>query len=193
MVTRPYAPRLPLFLSLTFICAAVSAGDQAQWGQRYSRNMVSDEKNLPETFDPESGRNIKWSVPLGTRSYSTPVIAQGKVLMGTNNGRPRDPRHKGDRAVLLCLDETDGKLLWQLIVPKLENGRFLDWPEVGIVSPPTVEGDRAYLVSNRGEVLCLSQRPGRTDDPWDSRHRQSSLPSRASLGAQAAGVAGTIP
>jgi outer membrane protein assembly factor BamB len=132
------------------------AEDQAQWGQRHTRNMVSGETGLPTTFDPKTGQNVKWSAKLGTRTYSTPVVAGGKVLIGTNNGEPRDPRHRGDRGVLMCLDEKDGAFLWQLVVPKkTEDEGYADWPEVGIVSPPTIDGERIYLVNNRNEVMCL--------------------------------------
>jgi len=137
------------------VVSAVFADDQPQWGQKYSRNMVSGETGLPETFDPANGKNIKWVVPLGTESYSTPVVGSGKVLIGTNNGNPRDPRHKGDRGVLLCLDEKDGSLCWQLVVPKLIPALYRDWPGSGICSPATVEGDRVFIVNNRGQVLCL--------------------------------------
>src|SRR5208337_3064118 len=85
---------------------------------------------------------------------STPVIAGGKVLIGTNNDEPRDPRHQGDRGVLLCLNEKDGQLCWQLVVPKLLGAR-VDAGQIGIVSPATVEGNRVYVVSNRNEVMCL--------------------------------------
>ena len=131
------------------------AADQPQWGQAWSRNMVSGEKNLPDSFDPATGRNIKWSARLGGETHATPVIARGRVLIGTNNDEPRDPRHKGDRSVLMCLDEKDGRLLWQLVVPKLTNSIYWDWPHAGICSTATVEGERVYLVSNRGEALCL--------------------------------------
>ena len=141
-----------LFCGLVII-SAVWADDQPQWGQQYSRNMVSGETGLPETFDPATGKNIKWVVPLGTETHSTPVVSGGKVLIGTNNGNPRDPRHKGDRGVLLCLDEKDGSLCWQLVVPKLIPAVYRDWPRSGICSPATVEGDRVYVVSNRGQVM----------------------------------------
>ena len=147
-----------LILTLIFnllVISAVYADDQPQWGRRYSRNMVSDETGLPESFDPATGKNIKWVVPLGTQTFSTPVVAGGRVLIGTNNDRPRDPRHKGDRGVLLCLDEKDGSLCWQLVVPKLIPAVYRDWPRTGICSPAIVEGDRVYIVSNRGEVMCL--------------------------------------
>ncbi|MGB2806648.1 MAG: hypothetical protein WBC22_02825, partial [Sedimentisphaerales bacterium] len=51
--------------------STVFGTDQPQWGQRYSRNMVSSETGLVETFDPDTGKNIKWVVPLGTQTYST--------------------------------------------------------------------------------------------------------------------------
>jgi outer membrane protein assembly factor BamB len=109
----------------------------------------------PSTFDPKTKRNIRWKIPLGTEAHSSPVIADGKVYIGTNNANPRDPKHQGDRGVLMCLDEKTGKLNWQLIVPKREEDRYFDWPRSGISSPATVEGDRVYVVTNRGEVVCL--------------------------------------
>jgi outer membrane protein assembly factor BamB len=129
--------------------------DQPQWGEAWSRNMVAKEKNLPASFDRQSGQNIKWTALLGTETHSTPVVADGRIYIGTNNGEPRDPKHQGDRGVLMCFEERTGKFLWQLVVPKREEDRYFDWPNCGISSPVTVEGDRVYLVSNRGEVMCL--------------------------------------
>lgn len=120
--------------------------------------MVSDERGLPDGFDPATGRNIKWDAPIGTETHSTPVVSRGRVYLGTNNGEPRDPKHQGDRGVLMCLDEGDGHLLWQLVVPKREEDPYHDWPKCGISSPATVEGDRVYIVDNRGTVLCLDVR-----------------------------------
>jgi len=136
------------------------AADQPQWGQAWSRNMVSEERGLPDSFDPKSGRNIKWSAEIGTEAHSTPIIAGGRVYIGTNNGHPRDPTQEGDRGVLMCFDEQTGRFLWQLVVPKRTEDIYYDWPNSGISSPVTVEGDRVYLVNNRGEVLCLDPRTG---------------------------------
>jgi outer membrane protein assembly factor BamB len=129
--------------------------DQPQWGEAWTRNMVSNEKGLPESFDIRTGEHVRWSAQLGTQTHSTPIVANGRVYIGTNNRAPRDPRHQGDRGVLMSFDKTNGKLLWQLVVPKREEDPYLDWPESGISSPATVEGDRVYIVSNRGEVICL--------------------------------------
>ncbi|MEN6334003.1 MAG: PQQ-binding-like beta-propeller repeat protein [Phycisphaerales bacterium] len=136
--------------------------------------MVSDETGLVEDFDIETGRNVKWVVTLGSETWATPTVSQGRVFLGTNNDPPRDPRHKGDRSLLLCLDEKDGSLLWQLVVPKLGPDIYLDWPKAGVVSPATVEGNRVYVVTNRGEAVCLDidgQRNG-NDGPYmdEGRH-----------------------
>jgi outer membrane protein assembly factor BamB len=132
-----------------------AAADQPQWGQAWSRNMVSQEKGLPDSFDPKTGRNVKWSAHLGSQSYATPIIAGGRVYIGTNNEDPRDPNHTADSGVLMCFDEATGRFLWQLVAPKREEDPYLDWPKTGWSSPVSVEGDRVYVVSSRGEVMCL--------------------------------------
>ena len=143
---------------LVFFALALRAADQPQWGSAWTRNMVSSERNLPDAFDPKSGKNIKWTVELGTETHSTPIVARGRVLIGTNNGHPRDPKHEGDRGVLMCFDEVTGKFLWQLVAPKREEDPYMDWPKTGLSSPATVEGDRVYIVSSRGEAVCLDLR-----------------------------------
>ncbi|MBT3202118.1 MAG: PQQ-binding-like beta-propeller repeat protein [Phycisphaerales bacterium] len=151
-------------LIFTFLTAGLVASlyvpvaqgaDRPQWGNPHDRNMTSPEKNLPATLDPAAGKNVRWSVDIGTKTYSPPIIAGGKVFIGTNNGRPRDQRRTGDFGVLMCFNESDGKFLWQLVTPKLLADKYLDWPRIGICSPATVQGDRAYVVTNRAEVVCL--------------------------------------
>ncbi len=161
MMKRPLRnrPTLTFLLAMSTCVLAASiltAGDQPQWGQRHTRNMVSDEKGLPDSFDPATGEGIRWTVDLGNEAYGSPVISQGRVFIGTNNSVPLDPRFQGTHGVLLCLDEKDGSLVWQLVVPRLlgDDG-FLDQPKIAFCSPPTVEGDRIYVVTNRSEVVCL--------------------------------------
>jgi outer membrane protein assembly factor BamB len=152
---------LLLLSSLALATSRLSscAADQPQWGQAWSRNMVSDERGLPDSFDPQTGRNILWSAELGTETHATPVVAGGRVYIGTNNGHPRDPAQEGDRGVLMCFDEATGAFLWQLVFPKRDEDIYFDWPQSGICSPVTVEHNRAYFVNNRGEVLCLDVPP----------------------------------
>jgi outer membrane protein assembly factor BamB len=129
------------------------------FGGSVSRNLVNlVEHNMPTKWDPTSGKevNIKWSVPLGSKAYGGPIIAGGKIFIGSNNNYPRDPAIKGDKGVLMCFRASDGEFLWQSVHDKLEAGRVNDWPEEGICSSPVVEGDRLWYVSNRAEVVCAS-------------------------------------
>lgn len=143
------------WLLAVLLAGAACAGDQPQWGERYSRNMISSETGLPEAFDPKTGAHVLWSVPLGGRGYGSPIVAGGKVLIGANNAEPRDPKHQGDRGVLLCLNENDGSLCWQLVVPRIAEDYRMDWPDVSICSPPMIEGGRVYVLTNRYEAVCL--------------------------------------
>lgn len=155
LINRNWAIAMGVAISILSASHTAPAADQPQWGDGLSRNMVSDETHLVNSVEVESGKGVKWRAPLGTQSYATPVVAGGHVYIGTNNDRPRDPAHRADSGVLLCLNETDGSLAWQLVCPKLEGDSYYDWPHTGWQSPPTVEGDKVYVVSNRGEVLCL--------------------------------------
>jgi outer membrane protein assembly factor BamB len=153
-------PMRPIFhasvaAAVVLASLAVDAEDRPQWGQAWDRNHVSAETGLPDSFDPETGKNIRWTAPLGSETYASPVVAHGRVFIGTNNEHPRDPENTGDRGVYLCLDEKTGELKWQLVVPKREEDIYHDWPKTGMSSPATVEGDRVYLVDNRGIVVCM--------------------------------------
>jgi outer membrane protein assembly factor BamB len=127
------------------------------FGGTLDRNMVNvKETGIPAEWDVEAGKNIKWFVELGSQSYGNPVIAGGRIFLGTNNGTPRNPKHQGDKGIVMCFQEADGKFLWQAVHDKLEAGRVNDWPEQGVCSSPYVEGDRLYYVSNRCELICAS-------------------------------------
>src|SRR5437660_2870541 len=126
------------------------AADQPQWGRAWSRNMVSGEKGLPDSFDPKTGRNIKWVARLGTETHSTPIAAGGQLYVGTNNGEPRDPKHQGDRGVLMCFEEKTGKFQWQLVwLFDLASGAGI-WPHDGAHSSILIHGDYLYLNTATG-------------------------------------------
>lgn len=145
---------------------AAAKTDWPMFGGTPARNMVNlTDKNIPARFDPEDKTALLWKADLGSKAYGGPVIAGGRVYVGTNNARPRNDRdiHRNkngeiepiDKGILMCFDEKTGKFLWQAVTDKLESGRVNDWPDEGVCSTPTVEGDRVYYVSNRCVVVCL--------------------------------------
>jgi outer membrane protein assembly factor BamB len=147
------------------------------YGGSPQRNLVNlREKNLPTTWDTQEGsrKNVKWIARLGSRAYGCPVIAGGKVFIGTNNENPRNPAIQGDKGVMACFRESDGKFLWQAVHDKLSSGMMNDWPREGIPSMPVVEGNRLYYVSNRCELICADTEgflDGRNDGVQDERHQ----------------------
>jgi outer membrane protein assembly factor BamB len=127
------------------------------WGGAPDRNMVSSMKGVPDTWDVQSGKNVKWVAKLGSQTYGNPVVSGGQVYVGTNNELSLNPKEGGDRGVLMCFRESDGQFLWQHATEKLADSSK-DWPETGACSTPLVEGDRLYYVTNRCELACLDTR-----------------------------------
>ena len=161
-IMRP--PRLLLLVLLLAPWSLLHAADWPQWGGTASKNMVSPERHLPETFVPgEKGtqgegillataRNVRWAARLGNFSCGTPTVAGGKVFIGGMVDR---------QGVMKCFDEATGKLLWQWIKPcrsdlKLDAMNFRQFPKsLGVCSTPALDGDRLYFVDQNCVVECL--------------------------------------
>jgi outer membrane protein assembly factor BamB len=157
-------------LAMAAATPQLRAGDWPMWGGTPQRNFASEEKGLPASadlgpgkklpggeYDPNSARNLKWCAKLGTITCGSPVVCGGKVFIGTNNGSPRDAKYQGDYGILMCLDEASGRFLWMLPVPAVPPSPAVSvfYPNLGIASTPAVEGDTVFVVTNRGEVVCL--------------------------------------
>jgi outer membrane protein assembly factor BamB len=139
---------------------AEKAGDKGPAGMTggsLGRNLVNlVDKDIAADFAVRpkgKEKNVKWAAALGTVAYGGPVVAGGKIYVGTNNGKPRDHAVEDDRGVLMCFNEADGKLLWQHTYEKLDEGQDV-LPTQGIASTPWVEGDRLWYVNNRAEFVC---------------------------------------
>lgn len=141
-----------------------------------ARNMVNLRERL--TAFPKEGPDwekedevkkwladwVLWKADLGSRSYGGPVVAGGKVYVGTNNERPRNARdiriaQNGevdnlDKGILMVFDEKTGKFLWQAVHDVLPAGGVANWPKEGLCSTPTVVGNRVYYVSIQCRVVC---------------------------------------
>jgi outer membrane protein assembly factor BamB len=168
--------------ALGFAVAGASLLAAADWpmlGGRPDRNMVSGETGLPLDWnDGAKGpkKNLKWSAPLGTVTYGTPVISGGRVFIGTDTDEAGGKSRQG---VLKCFSERDGTLLWQAAHAKLADGSEDD-PSVGICCTPCVQGDRVYYISNRAELVCRDVRDGKQIWLLDLRQEFGVTPNQAS-------------
>ena len=159
------------------LAAASRGADWPQWGRTADRNMVSPETGLPDLRAAAGGDTteitaegspwVKWKVRLGATTWGNPTVADGRVLVGTSG-----PNREG--GTIQCLDAATGTLRWQLVCPprkfptperpeKYEewspwdylaatHAQTLGW---GVCSSTSVDGDRAYALTSRGEVVCL--------------------------------------
>ncbi|MSR55604.1 MAG: hypothetical protein EXS09_20320 [Gemmataceae bacterium] len=156
--------------------AIANPGDNTQFGGTVSRNFINaHEKGLSHEFPKDEnddkarvlGSRVKWRQALGSNSCAGPIVADGKIFVGTNNENPRNKRDRGkptdddpngtplDKGVLMCFEEKTGNFLWQMVHDKLGGGQVHDYPRWGVCSTPTVDGNRIYYTSNRCEVVCL--------------------------------------
>ena len=142
-----------LVLAVPF--AGAQEPDRGMFGAHPSRNQVSPVTGLPAKWDAKTGMNVKWTAKAGSQSYAGPVVADGKVFIGTNNEAERDPAIKGDKGVVMAFDAKTGDFLWQMVTDKLPSGRVNDWPQQGVCSTPFVEGKRLYYTSNQGRIVAL--------------------------------------
>ncbi|MBN1908470.1 MAG: PQQ-binding-like beta-propeller repeat protein [Pirellulales bacterium] len=179
-----HLPTSLALLLLTFLTTALPAATEpeAQWGNSPTRNNVSSARGIPiewnigridpktHEWDKKSAKNVRWVARLGTQTYGTPIVAGNRVFCATNNGAGYLKKFpaKVDLGCLLCFDRRSGKFLWQHSVPKHSAGDAVDWEQQGICSSPLVQGDRLWLVTNRGEVVCLDTK-GNSDAPGESR------------------------
>ena len=148
--------------------AAATAADWPQWGRTDGRNMVSPEKNLPATFTPDKaaagkGGSVKWVQRLGHAAYGNPTVSGGRVYVGTDDSTlTGDKRLKRTRGGMVhCFDEVTGKRLWRLVIPRrtdLPKRAHYGLQHLGTCSSPTVDGERVYVATGAGEVLCLDVR-----------------------------------
>ena len=165
---RFMSTRMPRWLLMVLFGLASMPGlratDWPQWGGTASKNMVSLETNLAETFAPgeklpqgggidlATTKNVKWVARIGDFSCGTPAVASGKVLVGGMIER---------QGVLKCFEEATGRLLWQWLKPcrsdlKEDAMNFRHFPKsLGVCSTPAVEGNRVYFVDQNCVVECL--------------------------------------
>ena len=138
------SPLKPLFaLAALASLSPVLLANNFDWPQWRGpdRTHVSQESGLLKTW-PEAGPRRVWLYENAGSGYSGPAVSKGKLFtLGT----------RGGNEILLVLDATTGKeVLTAKIGAILDN----DWGD-GPRGTPTVDGDRVYAMSGRGDLICM--------------------------------------
>ncbi|HET6572032.1 MAG TPA: PQQ-binding-like beta-propeller repeat protein [Fimbriiglobus sp.] len=96
-----------------------------------------------------AAENVKWKSPLPGTGHSSPIVSNGKVFVTACI----EAEHK---RVLLCLDRTDGRVLWQrvvLVAPLEKKHKLNSYAS----STPAADGGRVYVTfldQPRMRVYC---------------------------------------
>ena len=109
------------------------ADEWPMWGGTADRNMVSNMKGIPTTWDVKTKKNIKWVVELGSQSYGNPVVAGGMVFVGTNNESARDPSSRRPRRADGIPRSRTASSCGSRPTKSSTSGRANDWPFQGVV------------------------------------------------------------
>jgi len=132
------------------------------------QTTIAQTGNPPVDWDTNTGRNIVWSVELGSQAFGRPVVAGDVVYVGSDNGRPMNPGYQEESGVLKAFRVKDGEFLWQDISPRVERG-LREFLLPSTTSAPDVEGNHLYYVTSECQLRCLDIqgfRDGENNGPY---------------------------
>jgi len=100
---------------------------------------LSSAKNIPTSWNLQSGKNILWKVPVPRKGFNSPVINGNKVFFSGADEKIRE---------LFCYELSSGKQLWRLEAKNI--------PGSPSQAPKTTDdtGLAASTVTTNGKVVC---------------------------------------
>ena len=111
----------------------------------------TDQKNLPVEWDLKTGKNVRWKSALVGQGHASPIVSGGRLFVCT--ARWFESVKQREKVIpeqhVLCYRTSDGKLLWDTLVPPGPwlRGDFRSGPGGGYACPtPTTDGRRVYCV-----------------------------------------------
>src|SRR6185295_14059740 len=145
---------------LALLTSAAWAGED-DWPQFRGPTGLgtTPDKNLPVTWGGEKGENILWKTPLVGEGHASPIVSGNRIFVCTvrwAGGKP-DPAVIPDHHVL-CYEATDGKLLWDTVVPPGPWRRedFRSGPGGGYAAPtPATDGKHVFVVFGSSVMASL--------------------------------------
>lgn len=137
------APAVVLFASPLF---EARAADWHRW-RGPDANGISAETGWQSQW-PSQGPKQLWKASVGT----------GFSSMSVSNGRVYTMGNAKDTDTVYCLDANTGKELWKHSYPSaLDPKNF----EGGPTATPTIDGNRVYTFSRKGDAFCLDAETGK--------------------------------
>ena len=128
----------------------LGAEDWPQW-RGVARDGVWSERGIVERF-ADTGLEVTWRVPI-RGGFAGPSVADGRVFI-LDYTEDEGSRTMDGRERLLVLDEASGEALWEQEWPATY--RNIQWKFAnGPRTPPTVAGDRVYVLGAAGMLTSF--------------------------------------
>jgi outer membrane protein assembly factor BamB len=146
----------PLLAALAVLAAAPGAARAGDWpGWRGPTGLsVTDERDLPLTWDGKAGTNVLWKAPLRGEGQSSPVAWRDRVLVaGVHWPAGQSPKDYPEHHVS-CYRADDGKLLWDTQVPP-GPWRLTDLRGGYGAPTPATDGERVYVLFGSAVLAAL--------------------------------------
>jgi len=112
------------------------------------RTAVAPDTGLLTSW-PEEGPRLDWQAAGAGRGYSSLAIADGRVY--TLGDAPSTASDEDE--YLVCFAQADGKQLWMTKTGRPWTDGKPNWQSSR--STPTVDGERVYVITAFGELICL--------------------------------------
>lgn len=134
-----------LCLSWLFCCTTICRADHWPQFRGPQGQGVATETNLPVKWDAKT--NVRWKTALPGPGHSSPVVWGNRIFLTAFQSQTK-------RLMVLCLDKTSGRILWQRDAGanKIEAVHETNSP----ASPtPVTDGERVYVWFNSCGLLAF--------------------------------------
>ncbi|HEY3320751.1 MAG TPA: PQQ-binding-like beta-propeller repeat protein [Planctomycetota bacterium] len=139
--------RVALVCVLT-VTGWLSASDWPQF-RGPSGQGISEDSGLPLRWNTKTGENVVWSAPLpkSDNSPSSPIVWRDRVFAMTAAAKPLEQH-------VTCFQKSDGKQLWDVVVPP---GPWIltDMRGGYCCATPATDGERVYVVFGSALIAAL--------------------------------------
>src|SRR5262245_30713062 len=158
---------------LLVLTCALSLGTGAVWagdwpGFRGPTGLgYTDEKDLPLTWNGKSGENVVWKAPLAgggpkadftSPGHSSPIVWRDRVFIATaifpDNLTDKERRTTIAEHHVICFRASDGKQLWDTVVPPGKCVVDNVCPGYGVPTPAT-DGTHVFALFGSGVLAAL--------------------------------------
>jgi outer membrane protein assembly factor BamB len=137
-----------LIVALGMVAALGGQSPGTDWPQWRGpdRTGVSQESGLMKQW-PASGPAVVWSASSLGAGYGSVAVKDERVFV---------QGLKGSQSAVSSLNRADGKVVWS----KALGGTSFGNQGPGPRSTPTVDGDRVYVLTENGDLVCLRAQDG---------------------------------